>query len=790
MKQFLGTSIFILTCLFSFPQTQNFIKGKIIDEQNGLPVIGATVSINQQISAADEDGIFYFKPNANHQYQIKISSIGYVDYVNTLSIPSSEKIIILPIKSLQLMLQPLEVKSLRANSTAPFAQTNINKQELLKINTGQDLPALLNQTPSLYISSDAGNGVGYTYMHIRGSDATRINVTLNGIPYNDAESMSAYFVDLPDFTSSVNSIQIQRGVGTSSNGAGAFGASINLLTNEFNEKSYVELNNSFGSFNTWKNTLKLGSGLLGKHFTIDGRLSSITSNGYINRATSNLKSLAFSVAYYNKNSSLRLNIFSGKEKTYQAWYGIDSATLATDRKYNPAGYISPGNFYNNQTDNYWQNHYQLFFNHTFNKKWSFNTAVFLTSGKGYYEEYMPDDLLDNYGIAVAASNTSDLIRRRWLKNYFYGQIFSIQYKQKNNEINIGGGWSNYLGKHFGNVIWTSENPATNIEYYNYPANKADINIYAKWQHNLSSRWQSFVDMQYRYVYHGMTGFEGNPTLNVYRRFNFFNPKAGITYHFNGLQIYASYALGHKEPNRDDFQAGITTQPNAEALHDIELGFEKKSVQYNFSANLYYMLYKNQLVLTGKINDVGSYPRMNVPNSYRLGLELQSSYIFTKWLQANANFSISRNKIKNFTEYVDEYDANDNWTGQQALQHSNTNISFSPNVIGGATVKFIPAKNFEINLLSKYVGKQYLDNTQNEERSLKQFFTEDMRLVYTIKFGGLKEINIIGAVNNIFNSMYVANGWTYAYYENGILINSNGYFPMAGTNFMLALNIKL
>lgn len=788
MKKFLGTNIFILVCLFSFSQSQNTIKGKVVDEKSNQPVVNATVVVNQQTLVADENGFFYFKPNAGHQYQIKVSSIGYSDYQKNFTLSSSEKSITISLKSLQLMLQPLEVKSLRANSTAPFAQTNISKQDLSKINIGQDLPVLLNQTPSLYISSDAGNGVGYTYMHIRGSDATRINVTLNGIPYNDAESMGTYFVDLPDFSSSVNSIQIQRGVGTSSNGAGAFGATINLLTNEFNEKSYVELNNSFGSFNTWKNTLKFGSGLLGKHFTIDGRVSSITSDGYIDRATSNLKSLALSVAYYNKNSSLRFNIFSGKEKTYQAWYGIDSATLATDRRYNPAGLISPGVFYNNETDNYWQNHYQLFFNHTFNKSWGFNTAVFLTFGKGYYEEYEPGDLLSNYGITSAASDTSDIVRRRWLKNYFYGQILSFQYKKNNDEINIGGGWNTYDGKHFGNVIWTSEMPVNNVEYYNYPALKADANVYVKWQRNLSDRWQSFIDMQYRYVYHSMDGFEGSPDFDVYRRFNFFNPKLGISYHYNGLRVYASYAMGHKEPDRTDFQEGAVTSsiPVAERLNDFEFGIEKKSAKYNFSVNGYFMDYKNQLVLIGIINLDGSYPQNNVPNSYRTGIELQGGYVFAKWLQANANLSISRNKIKSFTEYIDNWDTG----GQETVEHKNTDISFSPNIIGGATIKIIPAKSFEINLLSKYVGKQYLDNTQDNLRSLKEFFTEDVRCVYTLKGKWLKEVNIIGEVNNVFNSMYVANGWTYPYYENGVLINSNGYMPMAGTNFMLAVNIKL
>ncbi len=516
-------------------------------------------------------------------------------------------------------------------------------------------------------------------------------------------------------------------------------------------------------------------------------MSNITSDGYVDRASSDLKSYAFSAAYISKKSSLRFNIFAGKEKTYQAWYGIDSATLRTDRTYNPAGAEKPGTPYNNETDNYWQNHYQLFFNHAFNAKWNFNTALFLTFGKGYYEEYKANQLFSDYGMPVIGNDTTDLIRQRWLKNYFYGQILSLQYKKDNDELTFGGGWTIYDGKHFGDVTWTAQTPIIRaFDYYNYPALKTDINFYGKWQHHITSRLLSFVDVQYRNVYHRMDGFEGNATLNITRSFNFINPKAGITYHFNGLQVYASYALGNKEPNRDDFQASLASQPKAETLHDFELGMEKKNNRFNVGANLYYMLYKNQLVLTGKINDVGAYTRTNTPNSYRLGLELQGGYVIAKWMNASANFTISQNKIKSFTGYIDNWDTG----GQETVQHNKTDISFSPNIIGGATITFIPVKNAELSLLSKYVSKQYLDNTQNEIRSLKGFFTEDIRAAYTIKNKLFKEWNIIGQVNNIFNHLYEPNGWTYAYYTGGALYNQNGYYPMAGTNFMIAVNIKL
>ncbi|MDE3235752.1 MAG: TonB-dependent receptor [Bacteroidota bacterium] len=791
MKKILGTFVLIVLALWTNAQTQKVtVSGKVIDAETQQPVANATIRLNGQIVIADDAGKFNFKKLNKHSYSLKVTSIGFTDYETEIKAEQDVQITI-PLKSMQLFLQPLEVKALRAGAKAPFAKTNISKDDLAKINIGQDLPILLNQTPSVYTSSDAGNGVGYTYLHIRGTDATRINVTLNGIPYNDAESQGTYFVDLPDFTSSVSSIQIQRGVGTSSNGTGAFGASINLSTNEFNEKPYAELNNSFGSFNTFKNTIKAGSGLIDGHFTIDARMSRITSDGYIDRASSDLKSMALSMAYINKNSSLRFNIFTGKEKTYQAWYGIDAATLATDRTYNPAGTEKPGAPYDNQTDNYQQDHYQLFFNHAFNSRWSFNTALFLTYGRGYYEEYKAAQSFSDYGLlpfSIGGNqyDSTDLVRQRWLDNYFYGQIASLQYKNKKDEITIGGGWTRYDGTHFGNIVWAQYGIDKGYQYYNYPALKTDENIYVKWQHQLSAKWFSYADVQYRNVYHRMDGFEGNGTLNIARTFNFVNPKAGITYSSNGWQAYASYALGQKEPNRDDFQASPIQQPNAEMLHDFELGIDQRNTLFQWSANVYYMLYKNQLVLTGKINDVGAYTRTNVPNSYRLGIELQAGYTFTKWLRANANLTLSKNKIKDFTEYIDNWDNG----SQETVQHHNTDISFSPSVISGATITIIPYKQAEIDLIGKYVSKQYVDNTQDAARSLNAFYTQDVRASWTIKKLLFKEWSIIAQVNNIFNKMYEPNGWSYAYIYNGQLNTDRGYYPMAGTNFMLALNIKL
>ena len=689
------------------------------------------------------------------------------------------------------LLQPIEIKAVRANDKAPFTKTNLTKKDIEKVNLGQDLPFILNQIPSVVINSDAGNGLGYTGIRIRGTDATRINMTINGIPYNDAESQGIYFVDLPDIVSSVNSIQVQRGVGTSSNGAGAFGATINLSTNEINDKAYAELNNSYGSFNTWKNTLKLGSGLLGKHFTIDGRVSRLTSDGYVDRATSNLKSFYVSTAWLSAKNSLRVNIFSGKEKTYQSWYGISSADLTTNRTFNAAGTEKTGTPYDNETDNYWQTHYQLFYNHKINNNWAFNTAAFFTRGYGYYEEYKAAQNFADYGLPNFQSGTqvikqTDLVRRLWLDNYFYGGIFSFQQQNSKTQFTAGGGWNKYDGKHYGVVTWTAIGSPNNKRYYNLTAYKQDLNLYTKLQQQLSQYWQGFADIQARAIKYTINGFRYNPQLLINKNYVFINPKAGITYNRNNWQAYLSYSLASKEPNRDDFEANNNQQPKPETLHDIELGAEKKTSKYSYGATVYYMYYHNQLVLTGKINDVGAYTRTNTPSSYRLGIELLGKADLLQWLNASANVAFSRNKIKDFTEYVDDYDNG----GQKTFKYHNPDISFSPNIIAGATVNLIPLKNSEVSLLSKYVGRQYLDNTSHADRVLNSFYTQDIKLGYTLKRKLFKEINFAFQVNNVFNKKYEPNGYTFSYFYTGSFTTENYYFPMAGTNFMAAINVKL
>lgn len=687
------------------------------------------------------------------------------------------------------LLQPVEINAVRAGEKTPIAKTNFSKEQIEKNNTGQDLPFIINQTASVVANSDAGNGIGYTGLRIRGTDATRINITLNGIPFNDAESQGSFLVNIPDIASSAGSMQIQRGVGTSTNGVGSFGGSLNLSTNEVNTKRSLELDNTAGSFHSFKNTLKLSSGLFGKHFTFDGRLSQLQSEGYIDRADTRLQSFYSSLAYLTHKNSLRLNVFTGKERTYQAWNGVDEATLKTNRRYNSAGTEAPGEPYSNETDNYTQTHYQLFYNHKFTNKWKANVAAFLTRGKGYYEQYKAEESLSDYGLPDYNDNgniitETDLIRRLHLDNYFYGSIFSAQYNSLKRQVIIGGSISQYDGDHFGRVIKATVQPAVpvNHEWYNNNAVKKDYAGYTKWTEQLGRHWQTFLDLQVRHVNYSINGFRDNPGLSVDEKYTFFNPKAGLTYSWKNMQAYISYGRATKEPNRDDFETSTTQLAKPEKLDDYEAGIEYKTSKANWGINFYFMNYKDQLVLTGKINNVGAYTRTNIDKSYRAGIELQGGGQISKWLSANANLTLSRNKVKDFTEYMDDYDNG----GQQTKFYEQPDIAFSPSITGAYSINIIPAKNTELNLMGKYVSRQYLDNTQQQSRSLDAFFTQDIRVSYSWQ----KMARMFVQVNNIFSTEYEPNGYTFSYYYDNQLTTENYYFPMAPINWVIGLNIKL
>ena len=700
-------------------------------------------------------------------------------------------------------LQAIEVRSLRASSNSPFAKTNISAQDLEKQNVGQDLPVLLQFTPSSTTTSDAGNGVGYTGLHIRGTDPSRINVTFNGIPVNDPEEQATFFVDIPDIASSTSSIQIQRGVGTSTNGAGAFGGTISISNLQQPDTAGVVLNSSYGSFNTYKNTLIASSGLLNGGWQFDVRLSQIHSDGYVDRASTDLKSLQFTAGWQaSERTSFHLLVMSGAEKTGQAWDGVLQDSLSTNRRYNLLGQESNGAYYNNQTDNYLQNYYQLFADHSFSSCLTGHVGVFLTRGIGYYEEYVNGDLLSNYGITrTTDTGTTDLIRRLYLDNYYYGSVFSLLYSKNKTKLTFGGGWTQFENRHYGTIVWAQNGGVTpNYKWYEDPSQKNDFNVYLKAEQNVGEKVVLFADMQYRNVAYYINGFQDNPTLMPAVNYNFFNPKAGITYLLRNTgemkqKLYASMAVANREPNHDDFEANPTELPKPEQLYDAEAGYEINKMKWSFGANLYYMYYHDQLVLTGQINDVGAYTETNVPVSYRAGLELQGAVIVTHWLKLGGNATISQNKINNYTEYVGNYDNNGNYIGQLAINHGTTDIGYSPNLIGAAMAAITPfhhmrhGQSFELDINEKYVGQQFLDNTGNSGRAINAYSFCNLLLRYSVKTRACKEVTATLALNNIFGQLYENNGFTYPYATNGTVATQNYYFPQAGFNVMGGLTFR-
>ena len=785
-KLLLGICLtFISLCL----QAQNKdVLIRIINEINGDPVSFATVEVKESGSfVAGENGELILPGKITGSQRVIVTASGYTDFNEILEINSGVNTIFL--KPVSLFLKPVEIIALRANDKAPFAKVNISKHQIEQNNLGQDLPFLLSQTPSIIVNSDAGNGIGYTGIRIRGSDATRINMTINGIPYNDSESQGLFFVNLPDLASSLESIQVQRGVGTSSNGAGAFGATMNFSTNEVNLKPSAEINNSIGSFNTFKHTVKLSSGLLGEKFTLDARLSAINSDGYIDRAETDLKSFYLSGAYLTEKTALRLNIFSGTERTYQAWNGVSEDDLKNNRTINYAGMERPGEPYENETDNYQQDHYQFFVNHSFSPDISFNTALFYTRGRGYYEQYKAGRSYEELGLPdyTAGNETfeeTDLIRRLMLDNHFYGQVFTLQYSKPGTTISMGGGWNNYEGDHIGKIIWATQGVPDNYTWYMNPANKKDRNIYLKIQHELWDNLSVFADGQYRNVNYSLQGFRENPGVSFFNKYNFFNPKFGLTYTAGRNQFFASFARAAKEPNRDDFEAGINNKPKPEILNDFEAGWERRTTRTSAGVNLYYMQYKDQLVLTGKINDVGAYTRTNIPESFRMGIEMHGSVLLNSKFTVTGNLTLSRNRIIDFTEYFDDYDAG----GQKEVYHGNTNLSYSPAVTGGLNIVYKPVNNLQISLPSRYVSRQYLDNTSDKSRSLNPFYVQDALISYNLPSKSDSRIKLLLQVNNLWNKLYEPNGYTFSYLYGGELITENYYFPMAGRNFMFGINL--
>lgn len=689
------------------------------------------------------------------------------------------------------LMSPVEVQSLRAGDEAPFAKTNLSKKEIEKRNLGQDLPFLLNTLPGVVVHADAGNGFGYTGIRIRGTDPTRINMTLNGIPYNDAESQGVFFVNLPDLAASANSIQVQRGVGTSSNGAGAFGANLNISTHDNDPQKRLSLQNSYGSFASRKHTLLYQSGIQ-QGFSTDIRLSQIASNGYIDRASSQLASYYVSTAYTQPRYSIRITHFAGKEKTYQAWYGISESDLrAGNRTVNYAGTEKTGDPYANETDNYRQSHTQIFYNRTTKQNGQLAIAFFYTRGKGYYEQYKADQDYARYGMPYPVNGTdttytTDLIRQLWLNNHFFGSTYSYQWKKGRSAWTWGGALTRYVGQHFGKPTWAANGLTVIRNWYDLPADKNDINSYLKWQRTLNANWSVFSDVQARWVEYRLQGFRNNPNIRFHPIYQFINPKAGIRYGKQDWSGFLSIAYAQKEPNRDDFEAGWNQQPKAERLLDLEINVGKRKDVYRWSATFYHMNYRDQLILTGAINDVGAYTRQNIPRSYRMGVELEASVRLPHQLQLSGNLAISQNRVRNFTEYIDDYDHG----GQITQFYPRSELALSPTVVSNAVLSWKPIKKLELQWISKYVSRQYLDNTSNSRRSLDPYWVQDLLVEYRWELPRKKSMRLLLQVNNWTNTRYEPNGYTFSYRYGGVLNTENYYFPMAGMNGMLGVEIEL
>lgn len=705
--------------------------------------------------------------------------------------------------SIKKVLMQVNVNALRAGEKTPVAFTNISEAEIEKGNLGQDLPYLMSLTPSVVTTSDAGAGVGYTSFRVRGSDPTRINVTVNGIPLNDSESQGVWWVNMPDFSSSIENIQIQRGVGTSTNGASAFGASVNLKTDGLKKIPYFNTSNSMGSFATLKNNVEFGTGLLNKSFAFDGRLSKISSDGYIDRATSDLKSLFLQGTYFRDKSVFKGIVFSGQELTYQAWNGVPLNYLDSNRTYNSYNY-------ENEVDNYKQTHYQLHYSQELSDATNFNIAGHYTHGEGYYEQEKFDQSFKNYGLdnIIIGNDTiteTNLIRRKWLNNDFGGFTYSLNHRMGDLDLTFGGANSNYSGQHYGNVIWAqySSNASLNHQYYWNKAEKLDNNFFAKANYKYSESTQFYIDLQRRIIDYIFEGLDANGSAAKQEiTLQFFNPKFGLHHTLNKNQvIYASFGVANKEPNRNDYtESTAESRPIHETLYDTEVGYKQIGNKITFGANLYFMNYENQLVMTGQINDVGARTHINIAESFRKGIELEGTYKLTTKLTWAANVTLSENKI--VTPFIEDIDNWDTW-GVDKVTHENTDLSFSPNIIWASQINYQLEKNTSIDFISKYVGEQFIDNTSSEDRMLNDYLVNHLRLTYNWKNKIFKTMKVCLQVNNLFNNEYVNNAWVYRFisdnwdpsgsdhYVNRDSkrgYNMAGYFPQATRNYLLGVTL--
>jgi iron complex outermembrane receptor protein len=774
--------LFLFTSILVNAQTFT-LKGKVVDENNeSLP--GATILVKEakKGTSADFDGAFsLILPKG--KYTIQISFIGYKTVSKEISFIKSDEIKFTLVPN-STVLEEVLVSAVRVNADVPVTFSNLSKKEIAKRNLGQDIPILLNYMPSVVSSSDAGAGVGYTYMSVRGSNGERINVTVNGIPYNDSESHGTFWVNLGDFASSTENLQLQRGVGTSTNGSGAFGASLNILTDAVSEESFGEISNSFGSFNTRKHTVKFSTGKIDDHIEIAGRLSNIYSDGYVDRAFADLKSYYLQGSYSDENTLIKAITFGGKEKTYQAWEGLTADQLKEDRRQNPYTY-------DNEVDDYNQNHYQLHWNEKVSENWSTNVALNYTKGSGFFEQFKSERDAADYGNLI--EDGTDVIVRRWLDNDFYVVNFNTNYKTDKVNFITGASYSHYTGDHFGEVIWGEDlapNASIRDRYYFSDAKKTDFSIFAKATFSINEKLSGYADVQGRFVGYQTAGITNDIVpINVDATFNFFNPKFGLTYKINdNNNLYTSFAVANREPNRNDFEGGVT---KPETLNDLEFGWRLKNENIKLNTNVYYMDYKNQLVLTGALDDVGQPVRATSGSSYRLGLEIDADIKLSDQFSIKPNAAFSDNKNRDF------FITRDGVEEPESL--GNTDISFSPDVIIGTIFTYQPIENLQLSFLSKYVGQQLMSNFSSiisNNDVLDSYFTSDINMVYELKTTKIfKSVVFSALINNIFNAEYVDRGYYYTYDDDWsdpntiTTLDGAGYYPQATRNFLIGVTLR-
>ncbi len=785
--------------------TGQSLGGRVTD-LDGEPLAGASVVVEGTFQGVHTDagGYYLLEGLKEGGHRIRYSFMGYETQSREINVTGDVREDV-RLKPTAIITDDVIISATRAGDQTPLAYSNVTGEILEKQNSGQGIPYLLSLTPSFVETSESGNGIGYTSLRIRGTDASRINVTIDGIPLNDPESQQVFWVDLPDLASSVDNIQVQRGVGTSSNGAGAFGASINIQTKGIENEPFAEISSAAGSFGTFRNSITAGTGLLKDRFAFQMRYSDLRSDGFVDRTGSKHNSAFFSALYRTGKSLIKANVILGKELTGIGWWGVPKEILEVNRQYNPAGEYTDEygivRYYDNETDNYTQNHYQLIYSRRMNDYLSLHSALHYTFGKGYYEEFREDAGYSKYGlpqvsIGEITFDATDIVRRKWMANDFYGLVYSLNYKKDKLDAKLGGGINLYSGDHYGRIIWMRYPGSTesNHQWYFNNGEKREASLYGKADYSLSERLSVFGDLQYRFVNYSLRGDDDDlKDIGQSHSFSFFNPKAGLFFRLSsGQEAFLSLSVANREPTRTDFKeaAGDSeATPRPERLYDLEAGYIFKSARSSVGLNLYGMYYRDQLVPTGELSNVGYSIMTNVEKSYRIGTELTAGFKPSGFIGLDFSFTLSSNKIVNFLERYIDYNTSD-WSEEYKSNNLGTvDIAYSPSITGSSDLYANILPPLKVHLISKYVGRQYFDNTMNSERMLDPYFVNNLMIDFEPSLKSLRGASLQLLVTNIFNAQYESNAYGGNWFEDGQEQTWAYYFPQAGTGFMLRLGLK-